>query len=408
MVMKRLIGLIAVLCLMLVNYTYGQTNVNSAGNWDNSGIWSAGIANSVSTNVTMTQNIGTINFPNSTSYSTTYNIGNMDMSNGNTLDVQSTGSPKLILGASGNPKSLTTNNNTTIRVRNGATLEIWGDLIVNNNLTFLGSGHIIVHGNFTMNNGGSVAITGGGDLSVGGNFTGGSNTSISVSGSSSTITVSGALNVGNGTSSITVSGTGSYISAGSCSCGGCGGTTGCGNVSVPITLSAFTANVSGDAVEIKWSTSSEINFDYFSLQKSDNGVVFKEIAQVKGHGTTSEAHSYSFDDINPFVGRSYYRLTSNDFDGYQETFRTVSVEYHGGKKFYVSPNPADGASIRLYYNFDTDVDGTVTVYDNLGFVVGSYSAGTESIVFANALKSGVYLAKYSSSSFTKTERFFVK
>lgn len=182
-----------------------------------------------------------------------------------------------------------------------------------------------------------------------------------------------------------------------------------GSGPLPIMLALFNAKVQSYSVALSWSTLSEVNFDYFSLQRSSDGKSFTEIAQIKGNGTSNEVHNYSHEDTDPIIGRSYYRLTSNDFDGYQETFKVVSIEYHGGKSFHVSPNPSDGSSVKLNFNFESDADAQVTIFDNVGSLLGTYRvSGSGAINFENTLKSGVYLAKYTSSSFTKTERFLVK
>lgn len=179
--------------------------------------------------------------------------------------------------------------------------------------------------------------------------------------------------------------------------------------SLPVTLDSFGAVAGYEKVNLNWSTASELNFNYFSIERSTDGKDFHEIDRAKGHGTTNEAHRYSYEDTDPFIGRSYYRLTSIDFDGYQETFKVVSVIYRGGKKFQISPNPSDGSSIGLNFNFENDADAQVTIYDNLGSAIGSYHVlGNGSINFENSLKSGIYLAKYTSATFTKTERFLVK
>lgn len=180
---------------------------------------------------------------------------------------------------------------------------------------------------------------------------------------------------------------------------------------LPITLISFSAEIAtGDTgIMISWATASELNFDYFSLQRSDDGKVFNEIAQIKGHGTTAKQHSYDFNDNQPIAGRSYYRLISNDFDGYQQVFNVVSVTYQAEKTFNVSPNPSDGISINLNFNFANETDGNVTIFDNAGSIVGTYPVtSTGSIVFGHALTTGVYMAKYTSVKLTKTERFLVK
>lgn len=68
-----------------------------------------------------------------------------------------------------------------------------------------------------------------------------------------------------------------------------------------------------------------------------------------------------------------------------------------------------GSSVKLNFNFANDADAQVIIYDNLGSVVGTYRVtGSGLINMDNALKSGVYLAKYTSSSFSKTKRFIAK
>src|SRR5437899_10918394 len=133
-------------------------------------------------------------------------------------------------------------------------------------------------------------------------------------------------------------------------------------------------------------TSSELNFDVFSLERSYDGKSVSEIAQIKGHGTTNEQHNYAYEDTDPIIGRSYYRLTSNDFDGYQENSKVVSVVYYGEKKFHVSPNPSDGSSVKLTFNFENDAGAQVIIYDNLGSTIATYYVlRSGSINFENLL-----------------------
>jgi hypothetical protein len=179
------------------------------------------------------------------------------------------------------------------------------------------------------------------------------------------------------------------------------------NNALPITLISFIAKAEQKSIDLKWSTASELNFDYFNLEKSSDGKDFNSIAKIKGHGTTNNRHDYSFEDNLPLIGKNYYRLTSVDFDNYQETFYVIVQDYSGEKEFEISPNPSNGRTIDLHFNFDTK-DGQVVIYDNIGSVVESfYNAESGELTFASALKNGIYFAKYSAPSFTKAIRFLV-
>ncbi len=401
--MKKLSVLGALIGCIVSMSALGQTfNGTTNTDWNTGSNWSTSptVPSGTGTDVTIGSNV-VVQSPNSDL------IGNVSVNNNTGITINSGGTltlGSLALFNASTKKSLTFSNSGSLTV--AGTLYIYGDLIVTNSLTLSITGTMVIYGNLVMNNGGTLAVSGSGSLQVQGSVTGGNSTQISTSGSG-TIAVTGSIALGGGSSSITGS-SGSITAGGGCTCSGCTGSV-CGGKVTPIKLSSFSAITGQESIVLNWATDSELNFDYFSLERSIDGMRFNEIAQIKGNGTTNERHNYSYEDNAPIIGRSYYRLTSNDFDSYQETFKVVFVEYRGEKKFLVSPNPSDGSSLRLNFNFENDADAQVTIYDNLGSAIGTYRVvGTGSINFDNALKGGVYLAKYTSVTFTKTERFLVK
>ncbi|MBS1680946.1 MAG: T9SS type A sorting domain-containing protein [Bacteroidetes bacterium] len=398
-----------ILCIININTNVLAQTFTGSGNpadWNTPTNWSPnGVPSGSTTNVNVNSSKSPIL---NTGASNT--IGNVTLTSSETLTI-STGA-SLTLGSSaqfnaGTPdkRSMNFTSSGTLNVNTGAsgdgTLEIWGDLIVTSSLTMNISGNLIIHGDFQMTSSGTVTVTGGGTITIDGNLTGTSSDKLSVSGTGSTLTVGGSISLGS-SGQITTSG-GGTINAGSCTCSGC--QSQCN--AVPILLSSFSSSSKQNSIELNWSTSSEINFNYFSLQRSANGKDFNEITQVQGHGTTNEAHHYQYEDRLPFIGKNYYRLTSVDFDNYQETFKVIAQEFYGNREFSISPNPTDGRSIRLNFNFES-ADGLLTLYNNIGYVVATYEiTGAGDIDFESPLKSGIYLAKFSSGDFNKTVRFVV-
>jgi hypothetical protein len=98
---------------------------------------------------------------------------------------------------------------------------------------------------------------------------------------------------------------------------------------LPIQLLEFTAKYTGEEVNLKWETASEINNDYFSIERSNDGVNFETVATIKGANNSTINKEYSFTDETPLFGTSYYRLKQTDFDGKSETFKTVAVTKMG-------------------------------------------------------------------------------
>lgn len=84
---------------------------------------------------------------------------------------------------------------------------------------------------------------------------------------------------------------------------------------LPITLSEFSVKKEKEKSIIKWSTISEINNDYFIVERSDDGENFSEITKVKGAGNSNQILNYNAVDYRPLNGVNYYRLKQVDFDG---------------------------------------------------------------------------------------------
>ena len=93
---------------------------------------------------------------------------------------------------------------------------------------------------------------------------------------------------------------------------------------LPIELLTFNAQTIDREIKLEWITASEINNDFFTLERSLDGRVFHEIATIPGKGTSSEINNYNYFDQNPITGLNYYRLKQTDYDG---TFSYSEVEY---------------------------------------------------------------------------------
>ncbi len=380
-----------------VGVCFGQT-FQTSGSWTTGTNWSTGSTPSgAGTDITVSAD---------PTISTTEVIGSI--TDGNAVAYTILGTGNLSVGASGTPKNMTFNNSGSIAISSGGVLEIWGDLNVNNNLALTVVGSLIVHGNINMNNNATVTVTGGGVVTVAGNLTGQQNTHLSVSGSGSTIAVTGALSLGSGTSSIATA-LGGKISAASCSCTGCSLGFDCSVV--PITLLFFKGTALKEEAVLNWATSSEINFDYFLLERSSTGTQFAELARVQGSGNSNTRKDYSFTDRDPFIGNSFYRITSVDFDGYTQVFNNnvVRVNVAAEKQFHVYPNPIVNSKLIGKVNCKLERPAQVQVFNNLGILLGTFETDLPQFEFSLPSLSGsnVLLVRFSTADFSTWARVMV-
>ncbi len=119
---------------------------------------------------------------------------------------------------------------------------------------------------------------------------------------------------------------------------------------LPIELLSFNAKLNNNKVDIDWSTASEKNNDYFTIQRSSDAYNFEDIKEVSGAGNSNMIINYKVVDDNPLFGVSYYRLKQTNYNGKSNYSDLVSVNYQFDYgidkvlKLSVYPNPANSES----------------------------------------------------------------
>lgn len=93
---------------------------------------------------------------------------------------------------------------------------------------------------------------------------------------------------------------------------------------LPINLHTFEAVYDSNVVKLNWSTTSEINNDYFVVEKFTTQEI-TQIANINGHDNSNTMQEYSFIDSKLEIGWNYYRLVQVDNDGVTKAYDWVSV-----------------------------------------------------------------------------------
>jgi hypothetical protein len=116
---------------------------------------------------------------------------------------------------------------------------------------------------------------------------------------------------------------------------------------LPVHFLDFTAkNWGGRAVELNWTTATELNTDRFEIERSSDGKDFIVILEAKGRGSLSGPTKYSLLDDRPLFGQSYYRLREIDRDGNSEYFdNVIAMRVDEAQPLSVYPNPTPDGHI---------------------------------------------------------------
>jgi hypothetical protein len=185
---------------------------------------------------------------------------------------------------------------------------------------------------------------------------------------------------------------------------------------LPIELVSFTAKVNAtNEVVLDWITAIEINNDFFTIERSTDGVNFEEVTRVNGAGSSNVSHNYSTLDENPENGLSYYRLKQTDFDGAFEYSSITSVVVGGAAQptvqISVYPNPANaGQQIQVNIS-EAKIDYTIEVYEiGSGKLIykGLSIAQQNRLDMPEGLAAGAYLVRVSNDTEVQNQKLFVR
>lgn len=185
---------------------------------------------------------------------------------------------------------------------------------------------------------------------------------------------------------------------------------------LPVELTSFTAaNNGAGQVVLSWQTATEINNRIFEIERKTGSENFATIGFVRGEGTTSNEHNYTFIDKN-VNGQIYtYRLKQIDFNGSTTYSSEVTINAIGPKTFDLSQNYPNPFNPTTNINFIVPQAGFVTlaVYNTLGEQVallanGIMSEGAHTAAFdAKSLPSGAYVYKLQQGNSVMTKKMLL-
>ncbi len=177
---------------------------------------------------------------------------------------------------------------------------------------------------------------------------------------------------------------------------------------LPVELLHFTAQPSKAHVSLNWATASELNNDYFDVERSTDGRSFQKIERVKGAGTTDVTLHYSYKDVKPQRGQNYYRLKQVDFDGAFEYTNIITADFKGSDQVVkIIPTHTYGELNVVFFEI-FDQDAPIEVFNLIGnrVLTGYLPAGGNEVHFdVSNLNSGQYYIRVRGADDYITERF---
>lgn len=175
---------------------------------------------------------------------------------------------------------------------------------------------------------------------------------------------------------------------------------------LPIELLDFSGSQKGNEIQLSWTTATETNNHFFTIEKLRPSDTFEEVVRVPGAGTTVLKQHYSAIDPNPSIGKNYYRLKQTDFDlktSYSELIKVVFESYTFVVQVY--PNPVTDKNATVFVQGMQGEEWiTLELKNTLGQTIlssltqANTSGSAEVVLALPPLSPGVYIVNVNGKS----------
>jgi hypothetical protein len=178
------------------------------------------------------------------------------------------------------------------------------------------------------------------------------------------------------------------------------------SVILPIELAYFNGRVHEDQVELEWQTHTEKNNDYFTIERSSDGVNFVPIEEIDGAGDSHVPITYSSIDKDISSKTTYYRLKQTDFDRAFTYSNTIAVNTSDlVRELVIFPNPAS-SHIKLL-NF-ADEPLTLRIISQTGIKMFETSSGADlNRINVSNIPRGLYVVEIIRGGTRRSQRLLI-
>jgi hypothetical protein len=180
---------------------------------------------------------------------------------------------------------------------------------------------------------------------------------------------------------------------------------------LPVTFTSFTAEMTNHKCQLRWSTASEINNDFFTVERSKDGKEFYPLLTIDSKaasGNSTTPLDYDASDEKPFNALSYYRLKQTDLDGHKQFSEIVAIRNSDNAALSVYPNPAHN-SFTVSFGDELKMDNAVLkIVDLTGRVVHEQAIHNSQAEINSLFLPGIYFIKVRAAENTYLQKLTIE
>ncbi|MFH0895488.1 MAG: T9SS type A sorting domain-containing protein [Bacteroidota bacterium] len=184
---------------------------------------------------------------------------------------------------------------------------------------------------------------------------------------------------------------------------------------LPVELLSFSGECSAEGNLITWSTATETNNDYFTIEKSSDMSNWSELTTIAGTGNSTVVNNYQVIDPNPSE-IMYYRLNQTDYNGSTKTYNTIVVKCGSGSEqsYEILSILYDQQSeFSVTYTSEINTSSRAMLYDATGRLIAekketSAEGVNQMKLDVSDLATGLYMFVFESNQQVTTRKFYIR
>jgi hypothetical protein len=173
---------------------------------------------------------------------------------------------------------------------------------------------------------------------------------------------------------------------------------------LPIELLTFTASCEANTILLKWSTATELNNDYFTIERTNDGINYSIIDTVGGAGNSWQTMHYSLLDQNSQEGTNYYRLKQTDFNGQFSYSQIIAVAciWDVAVNVQVYPNPVNN-QLNIEINGNSQ-PVNFQIINSTGAIIYNGILTQKTTLETTNFSPGIYLIRFINDNVDETKK----
>ncbi len=164
---------------------------------------------------------------------------------------------------------------------------------------------------------------------------------------------------------------------------------------LPMDLIYFAGKKENKGIRLVWTTASEVNNEYFTIERSTDNSSYSSIARIEGAGNSNTILNYTFIDNNIDKTNYYYRIKQTDYDGDFSYSHSIFINNSSDNTDLTILNTANNLVLSISNNTGNGIMRIISINGQVLKTISINQEENKSIsINKNQFSKGIYIIQY--------------